>query len=691
MNKEVLFEPEKIALSIYKGEDDFSMSHGSFRYRRKATRTIKLKVLKVERAEHSTVVTYGDNGRSVASIRWENISDSITKAVMSWNPKFHGGLYNRFDITFPSTKEERFFGLGENYLKCNLKGEKVRVWVAEHQNTVRIAKKMLRWKSTSWAVGRQPDKVQKFSSYESYYSQPTFQSDRKYFFHLLTTKYCEFDFEDEDSFTISLEETPTFYIGSAGSFEELSKLEYKFLRELSKRDLTSVWPMSIKSLKEGVSDEVPEWVNDGIILAIQGGTEEVQKRIDEVKAAGGKVAGVWSQDWCGCRKTGFGYQVMWNWKWDSKLYPGLHKKIEEWQSEGIRFLGYINPFIALEGELFKEARENGYLVLNKKSEPYLVKITTFPAAMVDFTNPYAYEWYKDIIKENMIDLGLGGWMADFGEYLPTDCVLYSGDNPEDIHNIWPAIWAGLNYEAIRECGKEKEIFFFTRAGSTGTIAKSPMMWTGDQHVDWSVDDGIPAVIPATFSLAASGYPVAHSDAGGYTTIMEMTRSKELLKRWIDMNTFSPLLRTHEGNQPARDVQFYSDEDLVKFTARASQIHFIWKDYINDQILEAKRDGVPVMRPLFYYYDEQESFNCQSEYLLGRDVLVAPILKEGAGYRYVYFPNDEWVDIWTGKEFKGGYKKISAPVGITPVFVRKCAKDLDKVVQATRDYEMSLMK
>jgi alpha-glucosidase len=204
---------------------------------------------------------------------------------------------------------------------------------------------------------------------------------------------------------------------------------------------------------------------------------------------------------------------MWNWKWDKKLYPGLDKKIREWKEEGIHFLGYINPFIALEGEIFQEAKANNYLVKDKECAPYLVKITTFPAAMVDFTNPYAYEWYKDIIKENMIDFGLSGWMADFGEYLPTDCVLYSGDNPEDIHNMWPAIWAGLNLEAIWESGVEDEVFFFTRAGSTGTIAKSMMMWTGDQHVDWSMDDGIPAVIPATFSLAASGYPVAHSDAG----------------------------------------------------------------------------------------------------------------------------------------------------------------------------------
>ena len=98
-----------------------------------------------------------------------------------------------------------------------------------------------------------------------------------------------------------------------------------------------------------------------------------------------------------------------------------------------------------------------------------------------------YEFTKGIIKENLIGIGMGGWMADFGEYLPVDCVLFSGEDPEKVHNRWPAIWAQLNKEVIAECGKTDEVFFFTRAGHTGTIASSAMMWTGDQHVDWSVD------------------------------------------------------------------------------------------------------------------------------------------------------------------------------------------------------------
>lgn len=54
----------------------------------------------------------------------------------------------------------------------------------------------------------------------------------------------------------------------------------------------------------------------------------------------------------------------------------------------------------------------------------------------------------------MIGLGMGGWMADFGEYLPIDAVLYSGEDPAIIHNQWPAIWAKMNQEAVAECGKK---------------------------------------------------------------------------------------------------------------------------------------------------------------------------------------------------------------------------------------------
>lgn len=323
--------------------------------------------------------------------------------------------------------------------------------------------------------------------------------------------------------------------------------------------------------------------------------------------------------------------------------------------------------------MYAYASKKGYCVRDREGKDYMVTITTFPAAMVDFTNPEACEWIKGIIKENMIGLGLDGWMADFAEYLPTDCVLASGEDPMSIHNRWPSIWARINSEAIRECGKENEVFFFTRSGSSGTVKYSPMMWNGDQHVDWSLDDGLPSVIPATLSLAMSGFGITHSDAGGYTTILKMNRSKELLMRWLEMNVFSPLLRTHEGNQPEKNIQYDSDRQLLSFTARMSVLHAALKPYLQECVRLETEKGIPVMRPLFYHYDEIPAFEEGHEYLLGRDILVAPVITEGENARKAYLPKDRWIHLFTGREYGGGITEVAAPAGCPPAWIRAESK------------------
>ena len=525
--------------------------------------------------------------------------------------------------------------------------------MAEHQNAKRITHKIVREKF----IGKRPDRVQSFGRYESYYAQPTFVSSGKYYVHADIDAFSIFDFSRGDRTTLYTQEPPVLYIENADSFEELSGKLAGLL---------------------GHQTVLPSWIYDGAILAIQEGCERIDEKIKRCEEAGTKICGIWSQDWCGCRKTGFGYQVMWNWAWDKELYHDLDKKIIEWKEKGIRFLGYINPFIAIEKELYKEASAKGYCVKDKEGKDYLVTITTFPAAMVDFTNPEAYDWYKNLIKENMIGLGMGGWMADFGEYLPVDCVLHSGEDPEKIHNRWPAIWAQMNRDAIAECGRQDEVFFFTRAGHTGTISASTMMWTGDQHVDWSVDDGLPSVIPATLSLAMSGYGLTHSDVGGYTTIMHMRRSKELLMRWEEMNIFSPLFRSHEGNQPVNNVQFDDDEELIRHISWASRMHAALAPYLKELVSENATKAVPVMRPLFYHYDEVKAYTETSEYLLGKDLLVAPVLCEKARSRTVYLPQDEWVHLFNGKEFMGGSYEVEAGLGCPPVFIRRNSKNFEEL-------------
>lgn len=646
-------------VSIGSGENQFSMSRGSFKYKQKISGKRKLTLQNQEKTEEGYLLTYVDPKGSSAKeqVHQFAVTQQGSQIRLAYVGEEKPGV-NRYWLTFVTNPKEHIYGCGETYSELDLKGQNVRIWVAEHQNTGRISKKIIKEK----LLGKHPDKKLSFDKYESYYAQPTFVSGDKYYVHCDINAYSEFDFTDAGKITLYFQEPPVIITDSGQDFAEVS------------RKLTGLL---------GRQKALPDWLYDGVILGIQEGTDVVDAKIKKAKEAGVPVVGVWCQDWSGCRRTGFGYQVMWNWEWDQELYPGLDKKIAEWKEEGVRFLGYINPFIAIEKDLYAYASEHGYCVQDREGKDYLVTITTFPAAMVDFTNPEAYEWYKGLIKENMIGLGMGGWMADFGEYLPIDAVLYSGEDPAIIHNQWPAIWAKMNQEAVAECGKEGQVFFFTRAGHTGTIAHSHMMWTGDQHVDWSIDDGLPAVIPATLSLAMSGYGIAHSDVGGYTTIMHMRRSKELLLRWEEMNVFSPLFRTHEGNQPVNNVQFDDDEELLAQLAKCGRMHVALKDYLKGLVAEEISDGTPVMRPLFYHYDEAEAYTEKTEYLLGRDLLVAPVYEEGAKSRTIYLPSDGWVNIFDGKEYAGGHMIVEAPIGKPPVFVRKDSKDYEALMQVAQ--------
>lgn len=643
---------ERIKLEIGYGENHFSMNRGSFLYRQSHRGYRGLTLVGKTETPDGYELRYRD------AVSGEEVCLAAKRDGARLTLRWQGGVpegVNRFRVHIPAHADEHIYGCGETYSKLDLKGELVRIWVAEHQNTRRISGKLIREKLR----GKRPEKTLPFARYESYYAQPTFVSDEKYFVHVDANSYAEFDFRQPGEIVLRLQEPPRFTVGWGDSFEAVSE-------NLS--DLL------------GRQRALPDWIYDGGILAVQEGPDKVEIKLEKALRAGAKVNGVWCQDWSGCRRTGFGYQVMWNWRCDESLYPKLPEKIREWREKGVRFLGYINPFLAIEGEIYQEAARKGYCVKDKEGKDYLVTITTFPAAMVDFTNPEAWRWYKDLIKENMIGIGMSGWMADFGEYLPVDSVLWSGEDPAAVHNTWPARWAKLNREAIEECGKQDEVFFFTRAGHTGTIAHSDMMWTGDQHVDWSVDDGLPSVIPATLSLAMSGYCITHSDAGGYTTVMHMRRGKELLMRWEEMNVFSPLFRTHEGNQPANNVQFDGDGELLAHLARCTAMHAALKDYLKDCAAQARERGIPVMRPLFYHYGDSALRTEQTEYLLGRDILVAPVLREGARSRRCVLPEDRWVHLFTGKEYGGGAVEVEAPLGQPPVFIRAAAVGFEKLME-----------
>lgn len=414
LNADTLF------VSVGEVKPSYRMSRGSFKIRQKKLSETRLFLSRVKDGDGGAELELSSkNGGAVLAV-------SLTEdnGILKFTPRvLDGGNYNRLAFRLPASPDESVYGGGETFAEFDLRGKRQRVWVAEHINAGQIARKIIKSSLNIKAV----DRKQRYSNYETYYAQPTFVSSEKYFVHCDTTDYAEFDFRKKQFHEIRINNVCPIYIGIAESFEELSEKLGTLL---------------------GRQPELPEWAYDGAILGIQGGTQTVYDKLEKAAEHGTAVAGVWCQDWEGRRVTAFGKQLQWNWEWDSERYPELDKKIWELKERGVRFLGYINPFLAIEKPLYAYAAKQGYCVKDSQGNDYLVKITTFPAAMVDLTNPEAYEWIKSVIKKNMIDFGLDGWMADFGEYLPTDCVLFSGENAEKVHNSWPARWAKVNREAL---------------------------------------------------------------------------------------------------------------------------------------------------------------------------------------------------------------------------------------------------
>lgn len=620
------------------GNANYDMYRGNFNITDYVVERLPMRQFVIESTNDKAIVTFQFEGASTITMIVGETSDGRLKAKFETNDK----KYNRFWLRVNATEEEKVYGCGEQLTHFNLRGKNFPLWSSEP------------------GVGRNKNSYVTFLAdtkdkaggdyYNTNYPQPTFISSNKYFCHLETTAYADFDFTNETFHELQAWNIPDYLLF----------------------DIETSFPDLMTNITDlfGRQPALPDWVTDGVILGIQGGTEVMLNKITQAKDAGIEVAGVWCQDWQGIKMTSFGKRLQWNWEWNPELYPDLDTKIHQLKNEGVRFLGYINPYVLEDFSLYNEAKENGFLATKEDGSKYVVDFGEFNCGVLDFTNPDTCQWYKDVIKKNLIDFGLDGWMGDFGEYLPTDCCLHNRVSAEIEHNNWPYRWAKVQHEAIEESGKTDDVLFFMRAGGTGIQKYCHSLWAGDQLVDWCIDDGLASVIPAALSSGLMGNGIHHSDIGGYTTLHGCKRSKELFMRWAEMAAFTPIMRTHEGNRPQENHQFDSDSDTLSHLARMTKIYKHLKPYIKQAITENATKGIPVQRPLFMHYDDEEAYEIKYQYLFGRDILVAPIYNQGQTKQSLYLPNDEWVHVWTGENYTGGWVTVDTPIGKPAVFYRQ---------------------
>lgn len=577
----------------------------------------------------------------------------IDDSILGFEVQLNDARYNRAGLRFRSDPEERIFGHGAQFTYFDLKGRLVPILVSE-QGIGRGAQPVTAVLDLVAGAGG--------AWHTTYAPIPHYITSRLRSFALGNSEYATFDFRRPDAIRVEVWSSTVrgqIYAGRS--------------------------PLDLIFAHTGVAGRMrplPRWVHGGAIVGMQGGTAAVRAVWDELSKRNTPVAAFWLQDWVGQRKTTFGKQLWWNWELDGEHYPAWEELVADLGQHGVRVLTYVNPFLVDVSEkpnhrrnLFREAQEAGFLVRKADGSPYMILNTTFSAGLLDLTHPGARNWIVEIIRDNVAGVGASGWMADFGEGLPFDGVLAQG-NAETMHNRYPELWAAVNREALRNCGLADEGVFFTRSAFTLSPGLSTLFWLGDQMVTWDKYDGIKTAVTGLLSSGLSGLAFNHSDLGGYTGIdqplLRYHRTKELLLRWMELAAFQVVFRTHEGNLPEVNHQFYSSPETLQWFSYFSRLFVAWQGYRERLILEAAQTGAPVVRHLFLHYpnDPRVWTIAYEQFLVGPDLLVAPVLDPGTEQVSLYLPEGFWVHLWTGAIHTGPKDlRVAAPVGQPAVFYR----------------------
>ncbi len=380
------------------------------------------------------------------------------------------------------------------------------------------------------------------------------------------------------------------------------------------------------------------------------------------------------------------------WRFDPQDWPDPAAMVAELNQLGVKLMVSIWPTVNPASENYAEMEEAGLLVGNEHGLGVQLAIwdrgspVRVPMTFYDATNPAArdYVWAK--VKEGYYKYGIGTWWLDAcePELVPEqqENLRYHLGPGAEVSNIYPMLHARGFYEGMRAEG-ETEILSLCRSAWAGSQRFGALVWSGD--IDSTFED-LRRQIPAGLNIGLSGIPWWTTDIGGFKNGDITSPSfRELIVRWFQFGVFCPVFRLHGVREPGTMIgsaQTGAPNEVWSFGDEAyaiiRQLLFLrerLRPYVMEQMRIAHESGLPPMRPLFLdFAADPVSWEVEDQFLFGSDVLVAPVVTEGARERRVYLPAGDggttWQDAWTGAEYQGGgWITAPAPLDTIPVYLR----------------------
>lgn len=331
--------------------------------------------------------------------------------------------------------------------------------------------------------------------------------------------------------------------------------------------------------------------------------------------------------------------------------------------------------------------ERGFGVKEADGTPYRCRGWWFTDGLVmDFTHPEAREWWFAKRAYLFDDLGIDGLKTDGGEHLwGRDLRMHDGRRGLEMFNAYPNSYVGAYHEFV-QARTGGDGLTFSRAGYTGA-GRYPAHWAGDENSTWSA---LKASVQAGLSAGLSGVSMWSWDIGGFSGDIPTV---ELYLRSVAFGAFCPIMQYHSEWNPATEnrdrtpwniAERHRDPRALEVYRQYAKLRMRLLDYLYREAQEMSDQGLPLMRsPGLVFPEEREALASDPHmYLLGRDLLVCPVVEKGALAREVRLPTGEWIDLWSGTRLAGGRTVlVPAPLDRIPVFVIAGAGDLQELLEA----------
>lgn len=367
-----------------------------------------------------------------------------------------------------------------------------------------------------------------------------------------------------------------------------------------------------------------------------------------------------------------GYRVF---TWNAETFPEPETLMADLLKEGVRVVPIVDPGVKKDGAypLFAEGAENGYFVADRDGLPLVGEVWPGEVCYPDFVRSDVRRWWGDWHR-TYLDAGVAGIWCDMNEpstfdsptkTLPLDARHgVDGSLTHDrVHNLYGSWMAQATREGLARARPDERPFVLSRAGFAG-IQRHAAVWTGDNFSIWA---HLEQSLPMTMNMGLSGLAFVGADVGGFSGDCQ----GELLARWTQVGAFTPFFRNHAAKGTCDQEPWVFGPEVEAVCRDAIRMRYAWLPYLYTAFWRAAQRGEPILRPLVYDFpDDPEVADLADQAMVGRDLMMAPILRPGVRKRAVYLPSGEWVEHWTGERFAGGrHHLVDAPLERLPLFIR----------------------